>query len=99
MSKITKIVTSKIAKSPTPSPNISSDKNGFKEILKNFLKGDTALSDIDKIQTQISKGIKFKPEQLLSYQIRAGRLHLKVELASKVAESASGTARRLQSSQ
>ena len=72
---------------------------GFKEILNNFLGKDQALQDIDKIQKQLNTGIKFKPEQLLVYQIKAGRLHLRVELVSKVAESANTTAKRLQNSQ
>lgn len=100
MAKIGKIQAVKISKNAI-SPKIkgTKGKESFKEIINRFLGDDKTLNDIDKIQKQINTGVKFKPEQLLAYQIRAGKLHLRVELVSKVAESANSTTKRLQSSQ
>ena len=47
----------------------------------------------------ILSGKTFAPQQLISYQILASELGIKVEMISKVAEGAMSAARKLQSNQ
>ena len=54
--------------------------------------------DLQQIQAVIAKADKVNPAELLGYQIKASNYHLRVELVSKVAESALGTVKKLQGS-
>lgn len=47
----------------------------------------------------ILSGKNFNPQQLISYQILASEIGVKVELLSKIAEGVMSTARKLQSNQ
>lgn len=48
-------------------------------------------------RTQALGGATFNARELLAYQIKAGELSLRVEMLSKVADSLTGTIRKLQS--
>ena len=54
------------------------------------------MSDVKKIGQKLVKGSNIKPTELLHYQMRMNETHLKVEMASKLTESVSGTLKRLQ---
>lgn len=75
----------------------SNEKPSFynvKEKLKNlFLDGNSPLHQVEK---QLLTNKNFSPKELLAFQIQASRYHVKVEMASKVAEAALATSRRLQ---
>jgi len=49
-----------------------------------------------QLQHKVAGGAPFTPRDLLLYQIRAGQLHLQVELVSKAAESMLATVRKFQ---
>lgn len=55
-----------------------------------------AYDAIRGFQHAIADGKQFSPIELVSFQVQASRLHLKVELAAKVGDAVHGTVRRLQ---
>ncbi len=55
--------------------------------------------DIAKLQSSAVSGKALSTQELLYYQIKANEFNLRVELTSKVAESAISTTKRLQQAQ
>ena len=51
------------------------------------------------IQSKVLKGAALTPQELISFQIKANQFGVRVELISKVAESAMATTRKLQNQQ
>lgn len=51
---------------------------------------------LENLQQQLINAPELNPRQLLLYQIKVGQLGLRVELISKLAESATATVRKLQ---
>jgi len=56
-------------------------------------------NDIEKVQDLILKGKNIPAEDLLIYQIRFGQYNLRVELVSKLAESATSSIKKFQTGQ
>ena len=52
-----------------------------------------------KLQADIMRGKTLNPRELLGYQIMAGQFNLRVEMLSKVAESASAAVKKFQTPQ
>ena len=75
----------------------------FKQILSNVTESKpdqkNVFQEITELQQKLISGNKIPPKELLLYQIKAGQFGLRVELVSKVADSALSTARKLQGSQ
>ena len=51
---------------------------------------------LSSLQKSVLNGKLFSPQELLKFQIQAGQFGLRVELISRVAESASATIRKFQ---
>ncbi|NDC38453.1 MAG: hypothetical protein EBZ48_10425, partial [Proteobacteria bacterium] len=58
-----------------------------------------SFGELRKLEQAVLSGKKFSPEELLTFQLKATDAHLRVEMLSKVAESAISTAKRLQNPQ
>jgi hypothetical protein len=65
----------------------------------NALLGVDSFAELRKVQEAVVEGKQFTPQQLLSFQLKANDAHMRVELLSKIAESAIATAKRLQNPQ
>lgn len=84
---------------PAPSPKITQPfekvleqvRKGLADMLGNGSGGGSQL--LDKLG---SKGFKISPQELIVYQVRAGQFGLRVELLSKLAESAMSSIRKFQ---
>ena len=89
----------------TAVPTAGTPGTGFSGILDKIIKkaelngisGDAkGLAGMQKI---LEQGKTFSPNELVLFQVKASKLHLRVELVSKSAETVHATARRLQQGQ
>ena len=62
-------------------------------------RADDVYTGLVRMQERILGGEYIKPNELIVYQIKAGEFNLRVELASKVAESVMTTFRKFQNTQ
>lgn len=91
--KIDKITNISIKKLNNPSIQ-SSDFNNIKNKIKEFFLDSK--SPLTAIENNLQNISNLSGKELLGLQIRASNYHVKVELATKVAESLISTSRRLQ---
>jgi hypothetical protein len=61
--------------------------------------GGDSFDQLRAFQQAVLSGKRMSPEQLLVFQVKATDAHMRVELLSKIAESAISTAKRLQNPQ
>lgn len=55
--------------------------------------------DLGKLQSAIVRGVKFSPQDLIVYQIKASEFGLRVELVTKLSEALMTCMRRFQNTQ
>ena len=93
---------------PTAEPMVLHKGGGptFQEILAQAisqpaagLTGPDLYPQLVKLQADLMRGKSFNPRELLGYQIMAGQFNLRVEMLSKVAESASAAIKKFQTPQ
>ena len=78
---------------------------GFGELFERIVKKAESsgisgnVADLATMQKGLESGKVFSPSELILFQVKASKLHLRVELVSKSAETVHATARRLQQGQ
>ncbi|MCB0337337.1 MAG: hypothetical protein KDD62_13565 [Bdellovibrionales bacterium] len=80
-------------------PQQQKSNASFDAVVRQLAGKEDYHSQIVQLEQAMLAGRSLKPNELLMHQIRAQQFHLKVELASKAAESLLTTVRKLQSPQ
>lgn len=78
--------------------SVKPHKTDFKEVLENQ-KSNDMFADIQKTQKTLIEGKEISGKDLILYQIKVGQFSMRVELISKMAESAMGTVKKFQNPQ
>ncbi|MCB0338506.1 MAG: hypothetical protein KDD53_02830 [Bdellovibrionales bacterium] len=90
------LVSAASIKSPVNSGTPSGSASGSGIKFSDLFQEKGLSQDLSKVRQAIVDGKMLNSRDLLLYQIRASNFHLRVEMASKVAESFSATVRKLQ---
>ncbi len=69
---------------------------GFKEVLEGLKSKGDPFQEIQKMSSDLLTKKDPSPQELILYQIKSQQFGLRVELVSKVAESAASTFKKLQ---
>jgi hypothetical protein len=86
----------------TSSVGVSGVRGSFQAILLGLERWSSASSSIgeaNRLRAALDRGQSLSPRELIALQIHAGEVGIRVELVSRVVESALGAVRRLQSPQ
>lgn len=81
-------------------PQLSKTERSFGDVLAGLRGPDPlGIQVLNEQRQRLLSGAKLSPQELITYQIRAGEFGLQVEFVSKVADGILQTARRLQNPQ
>ena len=84
----------------TTPPSIPQTTSGvgqtFDKVMNSLKQGTDLHATLEKMGSKIGGAKGVAPEMLIQYQVAMSRYQLKIELVSKVAESASATVKKLQ---
>jgi len=80
-------------------PTSTSGGRSFKDVVQKLENGPDMHKEIINLQKGLMEGREFSPRELLVYQIKASQYHMRVELVTKLAESALATTKKFQTGQ
>lgn len=90
------IVSVQTAPQPSTTQTTSGIGQTFDKVMNSLKQGTDLHATLEKIGSKIGGAKGVAPEMLIQYQVAMSRYQLKIELVSKVAESASATVKKLQ---